>query len=193
MLALFFLLFLTLTKQEASKARGEFFKVIDEYALFYFNWIAPPSSAIKNLAKPSGFWLEKTKEGAFQAWKGYAFESVCYQHLPQIMTKLNLKASSVPFSWRSSAKEQSNGAQIDLLFDRTDDAITLCEIKYSDKPFLIDKAYAKVLENKKEVFIEQTKTKKQLFIAMISANGIQPSLYSEIVDQCVTLEDLFKN
>ncbi len=174
------------------KERGEFFKVIDEYALFYFNWIAANLSAIKNLAKPSGFWLEKTKEGSFHAWKGYAFESICYKHLPQIMHKLNLKASSVPFSWRAVAKRGSDGTQIDLLFDRSDDTITLCEIKFSEKPFIIDKAYAKILENKKAIFVAQTKTKKQMFIAMISANGIKKSLYSDsLVDSCVTLDDLF--
>lgn len=177
------------------KERGEFIKIIDEYTLFYFNWIAPNSSTIKNLAKPTGFWLEKTKEGAYQAWKGYAFESICYKHLPQVMAKLNLKASSIPFSWRSMLKQKNegDGAQIDLLFDRGDDAITLCEIKYSDKPFLIDKAYAKILDNKKKVFFEQTKTKKQLFMALISANGIQKSFYSETIDNCVTLDDFFKN
>lgn len=175
-----------------NKERGEFFKVIDEYSLFYFQWIAPNIPAIKNVAQPSGFWLEKTKEGSYHAWKGYAFESICYKHLPQIMNKLHLKSSSVPFSWRSSNTQEADGAQIDLLFDRSDDVITLCEIKYSDKPFLIDKSYAKILEKKRDVFVEQTKTKKQIFFSLLSANGLQESLYSDLIDNIVVLGDLFK-
>lgn len=176
-----------------NKERGEFFKLIDEYSLFYFQWITPNISAIRNLDTPSGFWLEKTTEGSYHAWKGYAFESICYKHLPQIMHKLHLKPSSIPFSWRSRGTQKIDGAQIDLLFDRADDAITLCEIKYSDKPFLIDKTYAKILQKKREVFAEQTKTKKQIFLVMISANGLQESLYSELIDNTVVLEDLFSD
>ncbi len=65
------------------------------------------------------------------------------------------------------------GAQIDLLFDRFDDAITVCEIKCTDLPFIIDKAYANKLNQKLNVFKNITKTNKQLFIAMISANGLK--------------------
>lgn len=72
------------------------------------------------------------------------------------------------------------------------DAITICEIKYTDQPFVIDKAYAAQLKTKINVFQKITRTKKQIFLAMISANGLKPSMYSEeMVHQIVTLEDLF--
>jgi uncharacterized protein len=177
-----------------NKERGEFFKIIDEYTMFYFNWIAPNLRAIKNFTEPSGIWQDKTKDGSYYSWKGSAFESLCYKHITNIMQKLNLRKSSVPYSWRTSAKasRSSQGTQIDLLFDRPDDAITLCEIKYSKKPFVIDKSYAKNLENKRNVFSEEARIKKQIFIAIISANGIKENKYSkELVDQTVTLEDLF--
>src|SRR3990167_6708567 len=171
--------------------RGEFFKIIDEYVLFYFHWIEPNLSAIRTFEKPSGFWLEQTKLGAYHAWKGYAFESLCYKHLPQIMQKLSVKSTSFPYSWRYVAKKHQaeQGAQIDLLFDRTDDAITLCEIKYCADPFVIDKVYANNIVNKKEIFRKETKTKKQLFFAMISANSVKRNMYSEeLLDGVVTLE-----
>jgi hypothetical protein len=98
-------------------------------------------------------------------------------------------------SWRYKPKDaHENGAQIDLVFDRSDDAITLCEIKYTDHPFIIDKSYAAILQNKVKVFKSQTKTKKQLFIAMLSANGIIKNMYSEeLLSGVITLEDLFKS
>lgn len=176
------------------KERGEFFKIIDEYTLFYFHWIIPNLHAIRSLNESAGIWLDKTKSGNYYAWKGLAFESICYKHMSQIIHQLRLKASSQPYSWRVSSKSKQieQGAQIDLLFDRPDDAITLCEIKYSDKPFVIDKSYEKALESKKTVFVDQTKTKKQIFIALISANGLKENNYSKrAIDQLVTLNDFF--
>jgi hypothetical protein len=75
-----------------------------------------------------------------------------------------------------------------------DDSITICEIKYTLQPFAIDKQYAKELMNKVEVFKKKTGTNKQIFIAMISANGLRPTMYSEkLISGCVTLNDIFKN
>lgn len=92
---------------------------------------------------------------------------------------------------RKHAEER--GAQIDLLFDRRDDAITLCEIKYSDKPYVITKDYLDVLKRKMPVFQKHTKTKKQLFITLISAMGIKNNYYAEdICSGLVTLDDLFE-
>jgi hypothetical protein len=80
---------------------------------------------------------------------------------------------------------------IDLLFDRPDNAITLCEIKYSSKPFTIEKDYADILKRKIKVFQEQTKTKKQIFLSLISANGITNNYYADdIVNTTITLDDL---
>ena len=170
------------------KERGEFYKIIDEYTMFYFYWISPNLHTIRNISEPVGIWLDKTKSGAYYAWKGHAFESICYQHISNIIHGLQLRQSSQPYGWR----EQS--AQIDLLFDRPDDAITLCEIKFSEKPFVIDNQYAKILENKKAIFIQYTKTKKQVFLALISANGLKENSYSKkLIDQLIVLDDLFSN
>jgi len=75
----------------------------------------------------------------------------------------------------------------------SDNAITICEIKYSHEPFIIDKQYATILRNKVEVYKKHTGTQKQIFIAMISANGLKPTMYSEeLVSSYATLDDLFK-
>ena len=92
----------------------------------------------------------------------------------------------------SRAGKKEDGAQIDLLFDRDDDAITICEIKYTNQPFIIDKLYARDLLRKIELFKEKTKTRKQIFVAMVSASGLKPTMYSEeIVSNIVTLSNLF--
>jgi len=79
-----------------------------------------------------------------------------------------------------------------LLFDRPDGAITICEIKYSDRPFAIDKEYANNLRRKVEVYQQHTKTQKQIFISMITSGGLKQSVYSqELISQHADLNDLF--
>ncbi len=88
---------------------------------------------------------------------------------------------------------EGRGAQIDLLFDRRDDAITLCEIKYTDKPFVLSKNELENIKRKIQVFKERTFTKKQLFMALISVNGMKQNAYAEdVIQSVVTLEDFFQ-
>lgn len=81
---------------------------------------------------------------------------------------LHLSPTAIPSTWRHIPKKNSNeiGAQIDLLFDRDNDAITICEIKYTDKPFIITKEYAEKLQRKLDVFRRVTRAKKQLFLVL---------------------------
>ena len=94
---------------------------------------------------------------------------------------------------RPRYNECLGGAQIDLIFDRPDDCITLCEIKYTEKPFSIDKAVADNLANKIKVYHSVTGTSKQTFLAMISASGLKKTVYAEkMVDGVMTMADLFQ-
>ena len=85
-------------------------------------------------------------------------------------------------------------AQIDLLFVRDGGVITLCEMKYSSEPFKLDKRYARALEAKRERFIAQTGTRKDVQIALVTPRGLAPSLWAEeVVDNVVDLDDLFSH
>lgn len=181
------------------KRRDRFFRVIDEYTLFYLKWIEPYIE--KGIhSEPSNYWQKICKTPAKLAWSGLAYESVCFKHIGQIARILGL--SNIPYlggSWRliPPKKSKDKGAQIDLLFDRDDDVITLCEIKYSDNSFVIDKAYAKSLDQKIDVFehnfpSKSKPTRKQIYLAMISTFGVKKNMYSEdLVHNEVVLEDLF--
>ena len=120
-------------------------------------------------------------------WSGYAFEGLCIKHIHQIAKALgieNLLYESGSWQHFSSKKRKETGAQIDLLFDREDNAITLCEIKYSDKQYVIERSYAKILDQKMEVFKDnypsrKNSTHKQIFFAMITSFGIKENMYSK--------------
>ena len=171
------------------KERGEYFKVIDEFSLFYIYWL----SSKKPKKLPENYWIKQIEKPIYEVWAGYAFEAVCYKHIDQIVKALNIKTAENISSWRLiSRKDNIQGAQIDLLIDRSDDAITVCEIKYTDKIFSIDKRYAENLRRKIKVFTESTQTKKQVFMAIVSANGLKKNNYSdELISNAVTLDDLF--
>jgi AAA+ ATPase superfamily predicted ATPase len=176
--------------------KGLYYRVIDEYSLFYLQWIEPEKHNIELDIEDNQFWLDLIKSSNHQSWRGYAFESVCYKHIGDIKKALNIKVSSKMGAWRYTPRIGSveQGVQIDLLFDRQDDAVTLCEIKYSDRPFVIDKSYAEVLKRKASVFREITRSKKQIFIVLIAANGVKQNTYSkDLIASVVTMEALFSN
>ena len=173
------------------KKNGEYYKVIDEFCLFYLHWVESKKS--KRFTK--NHWLEQSRSQSYNSWAGYAFESICFKHIDNIIKALNITHGETIDSWRFiPRKHTENGAQIDLLIDRNDDAITICEIKYTNELFVINKSYAAQLENKLKVFKEKTKTTKQLFLVIVSANGVKINeYYNLLINQVVTLNDLFKD
>jgi hypothetical protein len=177
------------------KDRGVYYVMDDEYSLFYLRWIEPHLKTIAKKDANEGFWLSLSNQPSWKVWAGYAFESTCYKHIAQIRKALKIDPGATAGTWRfvPKAKSQEEGSQIDLLFDRLDGSITLCEIKHSDKPFAIDKSYAQEIMKKMEVFKKHTKTKKQLFFSMITKMGLKPTMYSEeLISNEATLDDLFK-
>lgn len=173
------------------EVRNVFYRVIDPYCLFYLKWIEP----IHGREVLKGYWHTKHDTSAWHEWAGYSFENICFKHAEYIRSALGLQHIACEIaSWKHFPKrgEKSDGAQIDLLFDRDDGVITLCEIKFSDKPYSITKDYAKSLARKLDVFQSQTKTPKQLMLAMITAGGFKENLWSEdLVQSVVTVESLF--
>ena len=139
--------FILAFKPYQHKKRGVYYRVVDEYTLFYFHWIEPIRDALQEESLATGYWQGIQSTPAWHSWAGYAFEAICYKHLSQIRKKLNIPPTAIATSWRYIPRKKSldNGAQIDLLFDRMDGAVTICEIKYSAKPFVINKQYAKNL------------------------------------------------
>lgn len=176
------------------RERGIFCKVIDEYTLFYLHWISPESKSRITQEISSAYWEALSQTTGWKAWSGYAFEAVCYKHLAQIRKALSIPEGSTATSWRfiPRAKSPEEGAQIDLLFDRPDQTVSLCEIKYCTVPYVIDKGYAKDLARKAQVYRTKTKTEKQIFLSMITSSRLKKNIYAEeLIASEATLEDLF--
>ena len=170
--------------------RGEYYRLTDEFCLFYLYWVEKR----KPTATTENYWVKKQQTPEYRAWSGYTFETICLRHARQIVRALNIQAAAEISSWRYIPTSKSErGAQIDLVIDRDDDAITLCEIKYTDKPFILNKSFKEAIWRKVEVFRQQTKTRKLIFVALVASNGVRNSVYlKNLVHNIVTLEDLFK-
>ncbi|MBB71821.1 MAG: AAA family ATPase [Legionellales bacterium] len=174
--------------------RDIYYKIIDPYTLFYLRWIEPLYKSSRQVTD-KGYWLKKLNTPAYNTWSGYAFESICLNHTAQIAKALGLEhiayeTGSWQFIPRKNSQEQ--GAQIDLLFDRNDGIIDICEIKYCHKQYTVDKAYAKNLANKMDVFSKHIKIKKHIHLNMICAMGLKHNLWSDdLVQQAIDLNALF--
>jgi len=169
------------------KANESIYKLSDEYSLFYLKFI--------ERAKDSqvGAWLRQYGTSAYSIWSGFAFESVCQKHVLQVRRKLGIEGVLTTTStWRHAPGKGTQGAQIDLLLDRQDRCINICEMKFSGDEFVIDKKYAAQLDMKVNVFRTETGTRKTLFPTMITTYGTRKNEHylGRILAEIV-IEDLF--
>lgn len=176
------------------KERGIYYKVIDEYTLFYLAWIAKKAASRISQNINDHYWEILSTKPAWKAWAGLAFEAICFKHIEKIKKALHIPDGSDISSWRYRSDEsEDSGAQIDLIFDRPDNTVNLCEIKYCNTPFVLDKKYAAHIINREKIYCKVTKTNKQIFHSMVVSSGLKKTMYSEeIIASYVTLNDLFK-
>lgn len=160
--------------------KGTIFQLIDFYTLFYFHFIK------ENKYSDEHFWTNSINSQIHNVWSGLSFETLCLVHLAQIKNALGISGVLTrAYSWRNTQ------SQIDLLIDRKDDTINICEIKYSKDTYSITKEYEEKLQKKLLDFQELSKTKKTLILTMITTFGIKTNQHSDIVQSQVLLEDLF--
>lgn len=167
--------------------RDSVYKLTDEYSIFYLKFIE------NTKATGTGSWLKLAAGSSYKSWIGFAFEAVCQKHVPQIKKALGIAGVYTEASgWRYTPKKGETGAQIDLLLDRQDHCISLCEMKFSVDQFVIDKKYAAELDRKVNVFREETASKKTIFLTMITTFGTKQNIYTtgRIVSE-ITMDDLF--
>jgi len=168
------------------KSKGALYQLIDCYTLFYFRFIQ------NNNSNDEHFWSKSIGTGEYNSWCGLAFERLCLLHSRQIKTKLGISGIiSSEYAWWTDQKDGKRGAQIDLLIDRNDGVINLCEMKYTKAPFQIDASYEANLLNKRARFIEATQTRKAVHITMVSSQGLERNAYADEIQSEVSGGDLF--
>ena len=166
-------------------SKDAIFRLTDEYSLFYLNFIE------KTKPSKSSIWAKIQEQQSWKIWSGFSFESLCLKHISQIKERLKISGiNSSAGSWHY--KSDSGEAQIDLIIDRADNVINLCEIKFYNSPFRMDKKCANNIMNKVNLFKEITRTRKSIFVTMITAHGLNSNEYSrQIVQNELKIDSLF--
>ena len=185
--------FITSIPMFGKEVRDRNYRLIDEYSLFYLIWIDSAKQSILQ-GKEEDYWGKIQMTPAWHTWAGYAFENICFKAIGKIKEALKIGGVATrEWRWRHfPTKENEEGAEIDLVIDRADQCINLCEIKFYNGIYALTKSDAENLERKKRVFLEKTQTRKAIFMTLITPYGTKENdHYLSFVDRQLTLEDLF--
>ena len=178
--------------------KDKIFQLTDMFSLFHLRFIDGKNTFEKN------HWAKTIGTPEYNSWCGYAFEMLCLHHIDQIVSGLGIDGMIyTPCSWayRPSPDTINNpdidddlktGAQIDLLIDRNDKTITVCEMKYCDGEYVIDKDYNQRIQDRLRTFKKATKTRKTIVHAFITPQGLANNMYARKAGRQVTGEVLFK-
>lgn len=171
--------FLSEYEPYSNTSKETLYRLTDEYSMFYLKYIK------KN---KGGSWKTLYSSRSYASWSGFAFENLCLKHDRQILIGLGINGIDAnSSSWRN------DNAQIDLLIDRSDRTINICELKFSESEFTISKSYADNVRNKKREFIAEMKDRKNVFVTFVTTFGVKSNSHSdEVMDNQVTMDSLFK-
>jgi AAA+ ATPase superfamily predicted ATPase len=181
--------FIMINTNFSTPKNNKFFQLTDFYSLFYTHFIQGKTITDKN------YWTNTINTPFRNSWAGYSFEILCVSHIDQIRRKLGVSGVIThTYSWYNrNAETDGDNVQIDLILDRADNVINICEIKFSRKEYTITKDYDKKLQNKVWTFAEESKTNKAIHLTMITTNGIKRNAYWNNLQSEVTMDDLFES
>jgi predicted AAA+ superfamily ATPase len=177
--------FITVTTSFGKTKKDAIYRLTDEFSLFYIKFMHKKNNVN---------WLQLASTTQWKSWSGYAFENVCFKHLIQIKKCLGIEGVFTEFyAFQSVGSKTASGAQIDLLIDRNDGIINLCEIKFHDKKYILTKSETQKIQQRIEVFKRKTKTQKTIFPTLITALGsAENENHTGFIQQNVLLENLMK-
>lgn len=165
---------------------GGVYQLADAFSLFYMTFVKG------NKSRDGEYWSAEVGEGRKNDWRGNAFERVCIAHVPQIKKALGIAGVHTDiYSWKVTSSSEIRGAQVDLLIDRRDGIVNLCEMKYSVNEFAIDKTEDANIANRVEAFRKMVGEKKTIHVTIVTANGLKHNTYWNNVHSEIGLDDLF--
>ena len=173
------------------------YQLIDPFCLFYFKFMHNKGAFLDN------HWVKMQTTAEYESWCGHAFEIVCLHHINEIVKALGIDGCiNTPCSWsyrpttkvladEEADEDLKHGTQIDLLIDRSDRSISICEMKYCNGEYEISKAYDAHLAHRLKVFKKVTKTTKTLIPTFVTPHGLYNNMYARKINRQVTGNDLF--
>lgn len=167
------------------KGEGECYKLIDNFCLFWLKYVEPNQ-------KDSSYINDNFTSGVMKAWRGVAFEQVCWHHIPQIKRALEIGGVKTSVSaWKVMGNQKQDGAQVDMLIVRDDNIVNLCEMKFSSTPYTIDKEEETKMLHRVEMLSGTLSAKQRVHLTLITTYGLVHGKHAGKVQKVVTCDDLF--
>jgi len=179
--------FISQTTKFGNLKRETIYRATDCFSYFHKKWI---KGSVEN-----SDWNQISTTQSFKAWSGFAFENICHMHIKQIKNVLGIGAVPTQTHYWSYRVEGKVGTQIDMLIEHTNGSknIDIIECKYYSGKFVIDKKYKENLQQKINIFNEQTEHKYNIRLIMITSNGVEKNEhYGDIVNVALELSDILR-
>lgn len=167
-------------------SRETYYRLTDPFCLFYLYFINEKTGLDEN------FWQKNLNSQSINIWRGYAFENVCFNHIPQIKRALEISGvSSRQSAWVKHGDDGQTGTQIDLIIERKDNVYNMCEIKFYNKSFSVSKSYYEKILERTDMLVEMIPSNATVHSTLITTSGLTQNEYSGAFVKVITLDDLF--
>lgn len=172
-----------IVREKKIKRKDAIYQLCDFFSIFYLTFI-------DKAEVEQQYWAHHINTPEVNAWMGLAYERICMAHIGQIKHSLRIDAiSTLTYSWRS--KTTTPAAQIDIIIERADKIVNICEVKYSQDEYHLDKEEYEKICKRKNNFLQETGLRHAPWLTMITTEGIAKGKYTEMIQSQVRLDDLF--
>ena len=162
------------------------YKLTDPFCLFHLKFVQGQTEI------DTDFWMHNVASQTVNVWRGIAFEELCFSHIGQIKKALDiLGVSSRQSAFVVKGDGETEGMQIDLLIDRKDNVLNLCEMKFVGSEFEVDNDYEKKLRHRLQWMLDHMNRKQSLQMTLVTTFGLKYGYHSGVFQQVVTLDHLF--
>lgn len=167
------------------KREGKY-KLTDSFCLFYLRFVKDSNSLSED------FWLTNINSQSIVSWRGFAFENVCFNHINEIKKALGISGVITNQSAFTKRDEVDAGTQVDLIIERNDNIVNVCELKFYGSEFVVDKKYDRVIRERNAIIQEYIPKKSAIHNTLITTYGLKKNEYYWDFTNVLTIEDLFE-
>ncbi|MBO6026127.1 MAG: AAA family ATPase [Bacteroidales bacterium] len=172
-----------IVREKEIKNKDAIYQLCDFFSLFYLTFV-------KRAEVETDYWSHHINTPEVNTWMGLAYERICMAHIPQIKRALRIDGiSTLNYSWRS--KTSTPAVQIDIIIERADRIVNVCEVKYSQDEYELDKNEYDKINRRRNTFIKETGLRHASWLTMITTEGLAKGMYSEMIQSQVVMDDLF--
>ena len=165
--------------------RHMLYRLIDPYCKFFL-------AQVEGKNREENFWRDNENQPALTAWRGLAFEDVCLHHVGQIKTAMGISGvGSTNSAWNQQGNDNQPGMQIDLIIERNDRVVNLCEMKFCNTEFEVKSDYEQTLCSRLNWMTEHVGRRQNVQLVLVTTYGLKYGMHSGVFQHVVTLDSLF--